>query len=419
MQMAVDKLSNEQFKEILKRNLTPAEAISNPQQLRGRQTKLTQIERAFNSTGMHAFIYGDRGVGKTSLAQSAAVLHQSADAHPIIVACDQEVSFFKLVQDIVAKCVPPIQIIENKKKSEGFSIKLPGISYDVGASIENRAVPLPGSINEAVSFLEFVRQFHSKEPVIIIDEFDQLKEDRDKKYFADLVKQISDQHLGIKLIFCGIGTSLEELIGLHLSTDRYITPIELERLTHDARWEIIDTAAKDLNLSVDRELKIRIGQISDGFPYYIHLIAEKMFWQAFDDPHVVHECKSPHFHQGVGDAISSAQTTLRLAYDKATQKYSDDYQEVLWAVADDVMLRRQVTGIYDGSYLRIMKERKGRKVLDKSQFYNRMHSLQSDRHGQILVAKGAGWYEFRENVVRGYVRMRAEQHGITVGRDHF
>ena len=60
-------------------------------------------------------------------------------------------------------------------------------------------------------------------------------------------------------------------------------------------------------------------------------------------------------------------------------------------MADDVMLRRQVSDIYENSYIRIMKERLGRKVLNKTQFYNRMHSLQTERHGKILVAKGAGW----------------------------
>ncbi|MGH7036830.1 MAG: AAA family ATPase [Stellaceae bacterium] len=422
--MSIGNLDIDEFKRILQRNLTPAEAISDPHYLRGRGTKLRQIDRAFNSPGMHVFIYGDRGVGKTSLAQSAAVLRQSADAQPLVVACDQEAGFFKLVQDIVAKCVPPLEMIEIRKKSKGFSLKLPGISYEIGKSIENKAIPLPSSINEAVSFLSFVRQFHSKEPVIIIDEFDQLKEARDKKYFADLIKQTSDQHLGIRMIFCGISSSLEELIGAHLSTDRYLTPIELERLNHDARWEIVSSVARELDIKINREYLIRIGYISDDFPYYVHLIAEKIFWEMYDDDDILLACHSRHFKSGVNDAVASAQTTLRLAYDRATQKYSDDYQEVLWAVADDVMLRRQVSDIYSNSYMRIINERiaddkNPRKILDKTQFYNRMNSLRTERHGSILVAKGAGWYEFRENVVRGYVRLRAESQGIELGRDHF
>ncbi len=414
--MAISGLDLEEFKQILRENLTPAQAISNPQQLRGRESMLRKIDRAFNSPGMHVFIYGDRGVGKTSLAQSAAVLHQSSDADPILVACDPQVSFFKLVQDMVNHCVPVQQV---GKKREKLSINVPGISYELADAIEGRQVPEPRSINDAISFMKYVRRFHSKEPIIIIDEFDQLKSDGDKKYFADFVKQLSDQGVGIRLIFCGIGSSLEELIGTHLSTDRYLTPIELERLSHDARWEIITSAAEELRISVDKEYLVRIGQISDGFPYYVHLICEMMFWAIYDDPCLMDHCESPHFSTGVRGAVSNVQTSLRFVYDKATQKYSDDYQEVLWAVSDHVILRRQVSEIYDQSYLRIMKARPQRKTLRKEQFYNRMNALKTPRHGAILIAKGAGWYEFRENVVRGYVRLRAEDQGIKLGLDHF
>ena len=55
--------------------------------------------------------------------------------------------------------------------------------------------------------------------------------------------------------------------------------------------------------------------------------------KAYDDDNILSECRSTHFHDGVSDAVASAQTTLRLAYDRATQKYSDDYQEVLGAFA--------------------------------------------------------------------------------------
>ncbi len=85
--MAIQRLEEDAFKAILKEHLTPARAINSPQHLRGREKTLTQIDRAFNSPGKHIFIYGDRGVGKTSLAQTAASIHQSADAEPILVAC--------------------------------------------------------------------------------------------------------------------------------------------------------------------------------------------------------------------------------------------------------------------------------------------------------------------------------------------
>ena len=53
-------------------------------------------------------------------------------------------------------------------------------------------------------------------------------------------------------------------------------------MSHDARWAIINTAAEKLGFMVDREFVIRIGQISDGFPYYVHLIGSVLSWAIFD-----------------------------------------------------------------------------------------------------------------------------------------
>jgi uncharacterized protein len=323
------------------------------------------------------------------------------------------------VQDMARRCIPPRELIEKIKTSKKGGINFSGLSLGAQQDIERGDISQPASINDAINILRYICQFHSKEPVVIIDEFDQLTDDRERKEFADLIKQVSDQQIALRFIFCGIGSSLEDLIGVHLSTDRYLTPIELERLSHDARWEIIDTAAAALGLSVHENLRIRVGQISDGFPYYIHLMCEQMFWAVFDDDQVTTECRPEHFTNGVSRAIEGAQTSLRLAYEKATQKYKDDYQEVLWAVADDVMLRRQVSDIFDKSYRRIMETRPERATLTKEQFYNRMNALKDDSHGRILSTTGAGWYQFRENVVRGYVRLQAERQSVVLGQDHF
>ena len=164
---------------------------------------------------------------------------------------------------------------------------------------------------------------------------------------------------------------------------------------------------------------LRIGQISDGFPSYIHLIGEQLMWSMFDDAEPVSQCAQRHFEEGVHLAVQEAETTLKIIYDTAVQKYSDDYEEVLWALADHHLLRRQTTEIYDKSYLRIMSERPDRKKLTKPQFSARLNNLKTGRHGEIIIGKGAGWYEFKENIVRGYVRLRAENDGMHLGMEAF
>ncbi len=416
--MAIKGLDEEAFRSILKDNLSPARAITSPEHLRGRTRNLTLIDRAFNSPGKHVFIYGDRGVGKTSLAQTAAFLHQSADAAPILVACGST-PFLNTVRDAVKQALPSGDAVFQKKIEHKLKASVGGLGYDMTKSLTSGAVPAIDSINDAVQLFKFVAQFHSKEPVIIFDEFDQLASDTDRKACADLIKQVSDQGVNVRFILCGIGTSLEDLIGVHLSSGRYLSPVHLERLTHDARWEIISSAADALGVIVDHSHLVRIGQISDGFPSYIHLIGEQLFWSMFDDVETISRCEQIHFEQGVSSAVQEAEVSLKIIYETAIQKYSDDYEEVLWALADHHLLRRQTTDVYETSYLRIMEERPDRKLLNKSQFSGRLNNLKTSRHGEIIVAKGAGWYEFRENIVRGYVRLRAESSGIQLGIEGF
>ena len=66
-----------------------------------------------------------------------------------------------------------------------------------------------------------------------------------------------------------------------------------------------------------------------------------------------------------------------------------------------------------------MEDRSGRELLSKSSFTNRLNSLKTERHGNFLRGTGAGWYEFRENRMRGYVRLVAQREGISLEPEHF
>lgn len=62
--------------------------------------------------------------------------------------------------------------------------------------------------------------FHSSNPVVIIDEFDRITESSKRRQFAEFLKKISDSHCEAKFIICGIATSLDALIDEHLSVAR-------------------------------------------------------------------------------------------------------------------------------------------------------------------------------------------------------
>jgi hypothetical protein len=156
--------------------------------------------------------------------------------------------------------------------------------------------------------------------------------------------------------------------------------------------------------------------ISDGFPHYVHLITEKLLWEAFQDEQLVATTKPKHYSAAVTAAVLDIEPHLKSMYEKATQKYTADYETVLWAVADHHELKRRSADVY-ASYTRIMHSM-GEDPLPRDTFNQRMNSLKKANHGSMLIANRQGWYEFKEAVVRGYVRLRAEHRGVELGNEH-
>ncbi|MBN8956999.1 MAG: hypothetical protein J0H17_10570, partial [Rhizobiales bacterium] len=125
-----------------------------------------------------------------------------------------------------------------------------------------------------------------------------------------------------------------------------------------------------------------------------------------------------HYLNAIKAAVIDIEAKLRNTYDKATQKYveSDQYEAVLWAVADHHELSRRSADIFD-VYSHLTRTY-DITTLPRDKFTQRMNALKRPAHGSILKGSRQGWYEFREPVMRGYVRLRAEAQNVELGADH-
>lgn len=140
-----------------------------------------------------------------------------------------------------------------------------------------------------------------------------------------------------------------------------------------------------------------------------------MLWKIFEDPQELTQAGPAHYVDAVKAAVLDIEPQLKAIYEKAILKYKDDYEWVLLAVADHHELKRRSSDIY-ACYRRITDGRV--QPLAREKFNQRMNTLKRATHGSILKANRQGWYEFREAIVRGYVRLRAEERGIHLGADH-
>jgi ABC-type molybdenum transport system ATPase subunit/photorepair protein PhrA len=62
------------------------------------------------------FIHGDRGVGKTSLAQTAALEHHTEDGPPIFLGCNNASTFYQVARNLIEKW---LRRIERSRRSPG------------------------------------------------------------------------------------------------------------------------------------------------------------------------------------------------------------------------------------------------------------------------------------------------------------
>jgi hypothetical protein len=180
---------------------------------------------------------------------------------------------------------------------------------------------------------------------------------------------------------------VDQLLTSHPSAGRILETIELKRLNHSDLWKILTVVGDKLHIELQQEALIRVGQISDGFPHYVHLIGEALFWSMFDDTQEVNRSGPAHFKAAITGAIQRVESALRVQYERATKKTRNtaDYEEALWALADSTSDKRQISEIYEASYRWIMGKRPSRNVLRREQLNQRYLSLKKESHSHIVA----------------------------------
>lgn len=411
--MAIDGFDKHQFGTRLNEVLFASQPIQSIEHLYGREQELDQIEKALFAPGRHIFIYGDRGVGKSSLAATAANQYQDSSASYIDVSCGPDSTLRSIVANIAYSAIEASRLRRTKVTANG-SLELRFLKAALTA--ETTAIDLHKEIISLADAVEVLREaslLHSERPIAVLDEFDRIQDANERNLFADLLKQLGDKKVPLKLIFTGVGKSLDELLGAHQSAIRQLETIELPKLSWDARWDIVLKATDAFQLSIDKEINIRIAAVCDGYPYYAHFITEKMLWCVFDDTAIITAVTWDHYYAGLRKAIDSISAELKRPYQKAVNKRAGEYEEILWATADSEYLDRFAKSMYS-SYEYIIKQRKGSALLPYEKFTARLRKLKEESFGAILVIdpNHPGLYTYREKMLRGYVRMQAEAHHV-------
>ena len=191
---------------------TPGAPVKSRDLFAGRVDQVLQITAALPQAGRHIVIYGERGVGKTSLANVLTeFLYPIGDdkvMEAVRLNCNTNDTFKSLWT----------------KAFKAAKIEIPdGWTY---------GTPDPDEIRSLLEDLE--------DPLVLVfDEFDRVDDDEALSLLADTIKALSDHAVDTKIVIVGVGSSIDQLIGEHESVQRAIEEVSVQRMSEEDMSDII------------------------------------------------------------------------------------------------------------------------------------------------------------------------------------
>lgn len=418
----IDPKNDYEFSKILNKFVTPSEPITTPERLFGREDELKRASRALLDPGKQIFIIGERGVGKTSLANIVASFHQSSDAEPLKTSCAEDTTFKTLISDIVIKALNRSKFKEvSTKQTKGISLPLLSkISANLSKEIsvkEKVILDQIDTVSDALTILQEISELHSENPVIVVDELDRMNKDNIRP-LSDIIKGISDQRINIKFIFTAVAQTYELIFGSHESTRRQLEIIELPVLSWDSRMELIEKTLNNFDINIDRTTTIRISAISDGFPHYIHFILKQLLWNIFENNEIIKEVDLFAYNIALNDVVKQLSPEYSLKYHRAINTKQIDCELILWSTSIGEWIINSLDEMFE-AYLEIFYLLRDEQDIpvEKTKFNSMVRGLTTAQKGKILVSSHSGKrgeYEFSEKIFKGYIRIQAELHSINI-----
>lgn len=377
---------------------TPSAPIDEKKLFAGRIEQLRQVIDAVNQKGQHAIIFGERGVGKTSLANIITkIFSPTEDRIGIRINADNADNYNTLWR----KVFDEIRIL-GKTKRMGFEASEEYNKVPLSdALIESEKEITPGIIRQTLSIISSYAHI-----VIIIDEFDRLKEGISRTAIADTIKTLSDHSMNVTLILVGVADSVDELIKEHQSIERALKQIQMPRMSNEELKMIVDYGLNFLGMTINEDAKKHITLLSQGLPHYTHLLCLHSVRQAIDAK--TKNIALEHVESAISKAIQQAQQTTLSAYHKAITSPRKDtiFVQVLLACA---LAKTDDLGYFAAADVRGLLSQIMKKKYEIYGFSRHLNDFCEAERGSILckIGKKRSYrFRFRNPLMQPFVTMQ-------------
>lgn len=354
---------------------TPSAPIDDVELFAGRGTQVGDVVSAIVQKGQHVAIYGERGVGKTSLANVLADYFGAPDLPSVISAkvnCNTEDDYESLWHGIFREL-----------------------------RLQPLDAPGPEDIRYALAELDQLA-------IIIIDELDRLENDVALTLLADTVKAMSDHAVPSTFVLVGVADSIGELIGEHESVARALVKVHMPRMSRRELREILQRGCEHAQITITDEAADRITVLSRGLPHFTHLLAVHAGQRA------VAEDRSEITQTDVFASLKPAVTQHLIEgdYVRATHSAHQDnlFGPVLLACA---LAPQDQFGFFTAGAIRGPLRVVAGRHLEIPAFARHLNQFLQAERGAVLQRTGSPrkyLYRFRDPILQTYVILNALAH---------
>jgi Cdc6-like AAA superfamily ATPase len=349
----------------------------------GRTKQLGDLFEAAEQPGQHALVYGERGVGKTSLAAVAAETLAAAGVVAARANCDRSDDF----ESVWRKALGELQ----------FTVARPGVGFaaparDVRVTAAS-LLPADATPHDVKRGLQTIAG--DRRVVVFVDEFDRLPDDGDRLLFADTIKTLSDAVPQATLVVVGVADDVEQLIAEHESVERALVQIHMPRMSSAELAEIVTGGVERARMTIAQPAVETIVRLAQGLPHYAHLLGQLAARTALEDLRT--NVRPDDVRAAVAEAIEKTQQTVRETYRRATEDVADGtFPDVVLACA---VADADEFGFFAATDVRVRGETDATPYLD---------ALASPEAGGLLQRRGGSRprYRFVNPLLQPYVLMR-------------
>ncbi len=371
-------------------NLFDGAPINEEDLFAGRLAEVGKMLRTVMERSKHIVLFGEKGVGKTSLSNIFwKRYHKTLQSFVVArVQAGPQDNFSSLW----------IRALEELKASAVSTGRADLVNINAGYEVIT-----PSEIRR-----ELEKCSPNALPIIIIDEYDKIRDEDAKILTANLLKEFYDFSISTTVLLVGVAEDISQLIEDHNSLDRALIQIPLHRMTQQELKEIIDKRASRTPIKFSNDAIWTIVVLSRGLPFFTQTLAKHAAINAARNERV--NVTNDDVEAGMEQLIEDIETSFKDAYRVATRSnQANNFQESLLACA---LAKTDDEGFFTANnvlepFCSIMKEKK-----QIAHFEKHLRRFSSDEGGNILIKRGGDRkqrFRFYDPMMQPYVIIRGIQ----------